>query len=79
MVGNDKGNFFCIPQLIPSSPYFDINYPSAINFGGLGAVIGHEISHGFDPWGSMYVIHFELTFFIYEYVLITKGLIGMVL
>ena len=48
------GNYFTIPITISGKPYYDIDYPSAIKFGGLGSVIGHEISHGFDPSGSFY-------------------------
>lgn len=47
-------NFFTIPVTITQHPFFDNGYPSAINFGGLGTVIGHEMSHGFDPDGSYY-------------------------
>jgi len=47
-------NFFTIPETITQVPIFSDGYPSAINFGGLGTVIGHEISHGYDPEGSYY-------------------------
>jgi endothelin-converting enzyme len=48
------GNFFTIPETISQDPFFSLLHPSALNFGGLGSVIGHEISHGFDPQGSYY-------------------------
>ena len=47
-------NWFCIPVPITNNPFFDANYPMSINFGGLGSIIGHEISHAFDPSGSKY-------------------------
>jgi len=48
------GNYFTIPVTITQNPFFGSGHPSALNFGGLGAVIGHEISHGFDPYGSQF-------------------------
>jgi len=42
-------NWFAIPATITQIPFFHEEYPSAINYGGLGSVIGHEITHGFDP------------------------------
>uniref|UniRef100_A0AC34FJG1 Uncharacterized protein n=1 Tax=Panagrolaimus sp. ES5 TaxID=591445 RepID=A0AC34FJG1_9BILA len=35
-------------------PFFGLNYPDAVNFGGAGAVFGHEMSHGFDRNGAHY-------------------------
>uniref|UniRef100_A0A914QEN6 Endothelin-converting enzyme 1 n=1 Tax=Panagrolaimus davidi TaxID=227884 RepID=A0A914QEN6_9BILA len=35
-------------------PFFGLNYPDAVNFGGAGAVLGHEMSHGFDKNGADY-------------------------
>ncbi|GMR51279.1 hypothetical protein PMAYCL1PPCAC_21474, partial [Pristionchus mayeri] len=32
-------------------PYFNPNYPTAVNYGGLGVVAGHELTHGFDDRG----------------------------
>eukprot|EP01084_Bolivina_argentea_P162373 282596_1 len=51
---NGANNFFCMPWPIQLKPFFDINYPSSINFAAVGGVIGHEISHGFDPIGSRF-------------------------
>jgi putative endopeptidase len=42
------------PAAILQPPFFDPNADPAINYGGIGAVIGHEISHHFDDQGSKY-------------------------
>jgi len=49
-------NFFTIPATISQPPFLDgdSEYPSAVAYGGLGVVCGHEMSHGFDPSGSQY-------------------------
>lgn len=36
------------------APLFDIDYPKYINFGGMGYMMGHELSHAFDDRGSLY-------------------------
>jgi len=50
------GNWFIIPVTISQPPFLvsDTQYPSALTFGGLGSVCGHEMSHGFDPSGSTF-------------------------
>ena len=35
-------------------PFFDLNAPDAVNYGGIGAVIAHELTHGFDDQGSQF-------------------------
>jgi putative endopeptidase len=47
-------NEICFPAAILQPPFFDINADDAYNYGGIGAVIGHEIGHGFDDQGSQY-------------------------
>ena len=42
------------PAAILQPPFFDAEADDAVNFGGIGAVIGHEIGHGFDDQGSKY-------------------------
>ena len=49
------------PAAILQPPFFDPNADPAINYGGIGAVIGHEMSHHFDDQGSKYDAHGNLT------------------
>ncbi|WP_434737334.1 M13 family metallopeptidase [Gleimia hominis] len=47
-------NEIVFPAAILQPPFFDPDVPDAVNYGGIGAVIGHEIGHGFDDQGSQY-------------------------
>lgn len=47
-------NEIVFPAGILQFPFFDPNADDAVNYGGIGAVIGHEMSHGFDDSGSQY-------------------------
>jgi putative endopeptidase len=48
------------PAAILQPPFFDPNADAAVNYGGIGAVIGHEMSHQFDDQGSKYDLHGNL-------------------
>ena len=47
-------NEIVFPAAILQPPFFNAEADEAVNYGGIGAVIGHEISHGFDDQGSKY-------------------------
>ena len=49
---NPGMNEIVFPAAILQTPFFDKDADDAVNFGGIGAVIGHEIGHGFDDQGS---------------------------
>ncbi len=51
---NPELNEVVFPAAILQPPFFDAAADDAVNYGGIGAVIGHEVSHGFDDWGSQY-------------------------
>ena len=51
---NPEMNEIVFPAAILQPPFFNINADEAVNYGAIGAVIGHEISHGFDDQGSQY-------------------------
>ena len=51
---NPTQNEIVFPAAILQAPFFDSNVEDAVNYGGIGAVIGHEIGHGFDDQGSTF-------------------------
>ncbi|MGQ7786320.1 M13 family metallopeptidase [Nesterenkonia sp. K-15-9-6] len=54
-------NVICFPAAILQPPFFSAERDMATNFGAIGAVIGHEIGHGFDDQGSRYGADGSLT------------------
>ncbi|RYY01633.1 MAG: M13 family peptidase [Gammaproteobacteria bacterium] len=51
---NPELNEIVFPAAIMQPPFFNIKADDAVNYGAIGAVIGHEISHGFDDQGAQY-------------------------
>jgi len=51
---NPVMNEIVFPAAILQPPFFGLSSDDAVNYGGIGAVIGHEIGHGFDDQGSKY-------------------------
>src|SRR3954447_898312 len=51
---NPNANEIVFPAGILQSPYFDNNADDALNYGGIGMVIGHEITHAFDDQGAQF-------------------------
>lgn len=57
---NPGTNEICFPAAILQPPFFSVEADAAENYGGIGAVIGHEMGHGFDDQGSEYDAHGNL-------------------
>src|SRR3954468_17461314 len=57
---NPEMNESVFPAAILQAPFFDPGADDAVNYGAIGGVIGHEISHGFDDEGSQYDAHGRL-------------------
>ena len=51
---NPLANEIVFPAAILQPPFFDLNADDALNYGGIGAVIGHEMIHGYDDQGSRF-------------------------
>jgi len=51
---NPLKNEIVFPAAILQPPFFDANADDALNYGGIGAVIGHEMTHGYDDKGSQF-------------------------
>ncbi|MDD3969094.1 MAG: M13 family metallopeptidase, partial [Proteiniphilum sp.] len=51
---NPSSNEICFPAGILQPPFFYMNGDDAINYGGIGVVIGHEMTHGYDDQGRKY-------------------------
>ncbi len=51
---NPTNNEIVFPAAILQPPFYDYRADAGVNFGGIGAVIGHEISHGFDDSGAKF-------------------------
>lgn len=47
-------NEICFPAAILQPPFFNMNADDAVNYGAIGVVIGHEMTHGFDDQGAMF-------------------------
>ncbi|MDB5499934.1 MAG: peptidase [Phenylobacterium sp.] len=58
---NPVGNEIVFPAAILQPPFFDPDGDMAVNYGGVGAVIGHELTHGFDDSGRRYDATGKLT------------------
>jgi len=58
---NPLNNEIVFPAAILQPPFFDPNADPAVNYGGIGAVIGHEIGHGFDDQGRKFAADGSLT------------------
>lgn len=58
---NPLNNEIVFPAAILQPPFFNPNADPAVNFGGIGAVIGHEITHGFDDQGAQFDADGNLT------------------
>ena len=57
---NPSLNEIVFPAGILQPPFFDLNADDAINYGGIGSVIGHEMTHGFDDQGAKFDGHGNL-------------------
>lgn len=57
---NPQMNEIVFPAGIMQPPFFDPKADDAVNYGGMGAVIGHEMSHGFDDEGAQFDAHGNL-------------------
>jgi putative endopeptidase len=51
---NPEQNEIVFPAGILQPPFFDVNMDDAVNYGGIGVVIGHEMTHGYDDQGRKY-------------------------
>lgn len=51
---NPTSNEVCFPAAILQAPYFDVDADDAMNYGAIGVVIGHEMTHGFDDSGRKF-------------------------
>src|SRR5882762_5966949 len=58
---NSSMNEIVFPAGILQPPFYDPKADDAVNYGGMGAVIGHEITHGFDDQGSKFDAHGNLS------------------
>jgi putative endopeptidase len=58
---NPSNNEIAFPAGILQFPFFDFGADDAVNYGGIGAVIGHEMTHGFDDSGRQYAANGNLT------------------
>lgn len=57
---NPVNNEIAFPAGILQTPFFDFNADDAVNYGGIAAVIGHELTHGFDDQGRKYAANGNL-------------------
>ena len=51
---NPTTNEICFPAAILQPPFFNADADDAVNYGAIGVVIGHEMTHGFDDQGRLF-------------------------
>ncbi|VDD80380.1 unnamed protein product [Mesocestoides corti] len=54
---NPRENHIYFPAGILQKPFYDANFPLALNYGGIGVVVGHEIVHAFDRQGAKSIVY----------------------
>ncbi|KAF4502158.1 endothelin-converting enzyme 1 [Fusarium agapanthi] len=62
-----SGNTMVILAGIQQSPIYDVGYPAYITYGGMGSIVGHEITHGFDNSGHQFDKTGPVTVFVKQY------------
>lgn len=57
---NSPNNYIAFPLGILQRPFFDPDFPQSVNYGAVGVVMGHELTHGFDDRGRLFDEHGNL-------------------
>ncbi|XP_074614138.1 endothelin-converting enzyme 1-like [Acropora palmata] len=57
---NSPNNYIAFPSGILQRPFFDPDFPQSVNYGAVGVVMGHELTHGFDDRGRLFDEHGNL-------------------
>ena len=59
-------NQIVFPAGILQAPFYDIKHPRSLNFGGMGVVMGHELTHAFDDQGNTLFVTCDMKMLAYN-------------